>query len=142
MSKVAWTDDLSVGVGLIDEQHKALIQRLNDVGDAVEAFQGARAVSQTLDFLVDYTNYHFSEEVKHMEKSGYPGVAQHKAKHVEFTNTLGELAQDFIEEGATTSLANSINTLLGNWLVNHIRTVDKEFGNYVAQEGITITGNA
>ena len=33
MSEIAWDDSLSVGVGLIDDQHKMLIEKLKDLSD-------------------------------------------------------------------------------------------------------------
>ncbi len=34
MSKIEWDDSLSVGVDLIDKQHKMLIQKLKDLSEA------------------------------------------------------------------------------------------------------------
>ena len=45
---------------------------------------------------------------------------------------------DFREEGATYTLAESLNTLLGNWLIKHIKAVDQEFGTFLKEKGITI----
>ena len=40
MREVEWTDDLSVGIQLIDDQHKMLIERLNNLATAVERHHG------------------------------------------------------------------------------------------------------
>jgi hemerythrin len=131
MSAVNWDESLSVGVEVIDEQHKALIQKLNDTSAAVATGEGERQTAQALEFLIEYTEYHFSTEERHMEKVRYPGMVAHKALHAEFKQTLSELEQDFREEGATKKLADAVHTLLMTWLVKHIQNVDQNFAVFL-----------
>jgi hemerythrin len=142
MAKVEWNDRLSVGVDLIDEQHKMLLKRLNDFSEAVDSRQGSGEIVRTLEFLVDYTDFHFGTEERHMGAIQYPGLDHHVVKHNEFKATLKNLGEDFEEEGATTALADSINTLLINWLIKHIEAVDQEFGTFLKEKGVTLEGEA
>lgn len=142
MSQLKWTDKLSVGVDLIDEQHKMLIRRLNDMSSAIEFNKGPNEITRTLSFLIDYTDFHFSEEERHMKEQGYPGLDDHIAKHEEFKATLADLEGDYEEDGATHLLAHSIDTFLINWLVNHISGVDVKFGNFLKEKGVTLTGKS
>jgi len=138
MPEIQWNDDLSVGIELIDEQHRMLIERMNAVSAATEAHHGVEKIAKTLDFLVEYTEFHFSTEEKHMAAHGYPGLPEHHTKHEELKDILRDLEQDFKEEGATYTLADSINTLLGNWLVKHIKAVDVPFGAFLKEKGIVL----
>jgi len=140
--KIEWDDSLAIGVSLIDEQHKQLIEHLNAMSKAVEEHEGEREIVNTLDFLIDYTNYHFTTEEKHMQATKYPELGAHKEKHKEFTSTLDELQRDFNEEGSTKALAEALNTFLFNWLINHIGTVDQEFAGYLGEMGITLPEEA
>ena len=138
MGNVAWDDSLSIGVPLIDEQHKALIQRLNDVSAAVEASQGEREIVNTLGFLSDYAGFHFSTEEKHMQANEYPGYDEHKALHEEFKTTLADFSRDFYEEGSTKQIADAMNTLLVTWLFKHIRGTDCKFSAFLAEKGVSL----
>jgi hemerythrin-like metal-binding protein len=138
MEKIEWDQNLSIGIRLIDEQHKALIKRLNDVSVAIEANIGERENSKTLEFLADYADYHFSAEEKQMAEQRYPGLEAQKMKHREFLDTLSNLDQDFEEEGSTRALSDAINNFLFNWLTNHIQGLDKQFGNFLSEKGIAI----
>ncbi len=140
MERIEWNDSLTIGVELIDEQHKSLVQRLNDTSAAIEERQGEREIMKTLGFLIEYTDFHFSAEEKHMEATGYPGLEHQRVAHGRFKGTLKDLQEDLHEEGATKALAHSINTFLANWLVNHIKGVDLEFGAFLAEKGITLSG--
>ena len=115
-----------------------LIQRLNDFREAVEHREGPARIGSTLGFLIEYTDFHFSAEERHMAASGYQELETHRLKHDEFKSTLSNLEQDFLEEGATHELAASIDTLLINWLLKHIRQVDAEFGIFLENQGITL----
>ena len=138
MPKIQWSDDLSVGIDLIDQQHQMLIERINDVSAAVEAHHGVEKIAKTLDFLVEYTRFHFSTEEQHMKTHGYPGLEDHHAKHKELKSTLADMERDFREEGATHGLADSLNTLLGNWLIKHIKGVDLPFGTFLREKGVAL----
>lgn len=140
MKDVQWSNEISVGVELIDEQHKMWIQHLNNLAKSVESQQGPAKITETLSFLIEYTHFHFSTEEKHMVANNYEEFEQHKMKHDEFKTTLGNLEEDFIEEGSTPELADAINTLLGNWLIKHIREVDVEFGAFLRNNRIIVTG--
>lgn len=139
MKEVKWTDDLSVGVELIDVQHKMLIQHLNNLSKAVEHQQGPEKIPDTLGFLIDYTDFHFSMEERNMASHGYPAFEAHKAKHDEFKAILADMESEFRDDGPTAILAESIDTLLANWLLKHIRIVDVELGAFLKSNGIAIT---
>jgi len=131
MAKIEWDNSLSVGIDLIDEQHKMLIQRLNDLSKAVEMMQGEAEIMKTLEFMIDYTNFHFSSEEKHMTEQEYPGLDYQQKQHEEFKDTLKHIVEDFEEEGATRALTTSINTFLFNWLIKHIKGLDLKFGKFL-----------
>ena len=139
MEKVQWDNGLSVGVALIDEQHKELMQKINDVYEAIEIQQGPMEIVKILGFLEEYTDYHFSAEEKHMQENSYPGLQLQKQEHQKFKDILQQLIQDFKEEGATSALAEDIKTLLTNWLIKHISGIDKEFGTFLIEKNIVIS---
>lgn len=143
MKKMEWNEDLSIGIDLIDQQHQTWIAHFNDVADALTTTQeGPKQIAKTLTFLIDYTDFHFATEEKHMARTGYPGLEEHRAKHEELRRTLKNLRSDFEDEGATNPLAQAVDTFLGNWLVDHIHDVDQAFGAYLKEKGLTLTEDA
>ncbi len=138
MKEIAWTPDLAVGIDVIDAQHKTLIRHLSDLNEALTTGTGPAKVASTLNFLIDYTQFHFEEEEKHMAQTGYPDLEHHKKLHGEFRAILSNMEEELEEEGATKMLADAIDTLLVNWLFQHIRTIDVAFGKFLKNEGIEI----
>jgi hemerythrin len=56
---MTWTDKLSVGVGVIDDDHKKLVGMVNELYDAMQAGHGKEKLGRILDELVKYTNIPF-----------------------------------------------------------------------------------
>ena len=139
MSNIQWGESLSVGVGLIDEQHRKWIERLHEVESAIQSRRGMQQVVSTLDFLSEYTVFHFSTEEKYMLQTGYPELENHRAKHEELKKTLGNLIEDFKEDGITEKISEAVGTFLGNWLKDHIRVVDQVFAAFLKEKKIQLT---
>jgi hemerythrin len=135
MSKIEWDDSLSVGVDLIDEQHKMLIQRLADLSEAFTKGHEENKIMKTLDFMIDYTDFHFSAEEKVMAEQSYPGLGQQKEQHEEFKVTLNNILEDFKEESTTKAIATEINVFLHNWLIDHIKGSDIKLGRFLTEKG-------
>ena len=134
MEKVEWNDSFSIGIDLIDEQHKMLIEHLQAVTEAIESSQGEGTIAKTLDFLLNYTHFHFSEEEKQMIKLHYPELDQHRQLHKEFKNSVEELVEDYEQEGAVKDIANHIRDFLFNWFVKHIEEADQKLGQFLKQQ--------
>ncbi len=139
MEKIRWQNSLSVGIELIDNQHKQWIEHFNNAAQAVQFEKSQAQISKTLGFLIDYTEAHFSTEEKHMLQNNFPGFQEHKAKHDELRSTLARLVKDFEEEGVSPKLSEAIDTFLGNWLIQHIHEVDMKFGAFVREKNIVIS---
>ena len=69
-------DTLVTGDEMIDSQHRELIGKINDLLRSCEENANLRAAVQMLNYLADYTEFHFGEEERLQEKIGYPGIAE------------------------------------------------------------------
>ena len=133
MPKINWDESLSVGNELIDEEHKTLIRKINDVSEAISKGMGESQVAKTIEFLRDYSIQHFNSEEKIMTEKKYPQMQEHLKMHSEFIDTINDIEKDYREEGATKELTNTINNLLINWLKNHIKETDKKLALFLAK---------
>jgi hemerythrin len=139
MEKIRWQSNLSVGIELIDNQHKQWIEHYNNMVDSLTSQQNKTQVSKTLGFLINYTEGHFATEEKHMSAHKYEGLQEHQAMHDELRSTLANLVKEFEEEGATTQLAKAVDVFLGNWLIKHIQEVDTKFGSFIRENKIVLS---
>ena len=145
MAFFEWDDSYSVGVAVIDEQHKRLIALINDLyeamkqGDSQNTWSSAAeeldAMASVLDELVDYTSYHFSTEERYMREHAYPEYAGHKQAHGRFVERTQALKRDFDEGKAIRSM--EIIEFLRDWWKEHILGVDKNYGPFFNEKGLT-----
>lgn len=130
--QAVFDDSLITGNKMIDTQHKELIDRINKLLILCENEKPAkREAVETLDYLADYTEFHFGEEEKLQEEIGYPGIAEHKKKHEELRQVVKDLYAMLEEqEGPTAAFVESVNENVTNWLYNHIRGFDRSVAEY------------
>ena len=122
-----WTPDLSVGIEVIDSQHKRIVEYINLLHDA--RIRGDKdAIHRVIEELVDYTLSHFSFEESMMEEAHYRFLAPHKKVHELFVRRVGEFQQRFkLGEDVSIVAADMQNTLV-TWLMNHIKREDMDYG--------------
>ena len=140
MVNVEWSDGLSVGVELIDEQHKMLISRIDNLANALAEHKDATETMKVLDFLVEYADFHFKTEEKHMQEFNYPGYEKHKIEHEKFVSSVALLSEDLMEEGVTRALSTAVNMFLTNWLFMHIQQIDGAFGVFLKENNYEMKG--
>ena len=129
---IVFDESLHTGNELIDTQHQELIDRVNKLSDSIATVKEKRMAVQTLDFLMDYTVFHFAAEEKLQEESGYPELESHKAQHASFVKAVDELKEMLEEEeGPTDAFVAAVNKNVVDWLVNHIQGCDKKVAEFV-----------
>ena len=128
-----WSEDLSVGVQLIDEQHREMFDRINRLLRAIGEIGGAEQVAATADFLQEYVAQHFAAEEEQMVLHEYPGLAKHKEHHEYFRGRVEDLIQRLEEQGPDEKLLIEAQELLVNWFRDHILQVDMAMGRFLKE---------
>jgi len=133
---IVWKDEYSVGVKVIDDQHKELFRRVNKLFDDVSR-GNVTTVLETLDFLNSYVIYHFSAEEQLMDKSRtYPELESHKNEHEWFKSEILSIREQVEKNGLGVSLTLRLNKLLVSWLINHVTKTDVKFAPYLKEEAV------
>ncbi|MDR0585164.1 MAG: bacteriohemerythrin [Treponema sp.] len=130
---VKWSATYSVGIKLIDDQHKGLLNLVNDLFNHVSADEATeRAYFQkVIQTAVNYVKVHFATEEKIMLATRFPGYAEHKKAHDTFVLTVVDSIRDF-EAGKKFTLAG-FTRFLKDWVLTHIAIMDKQYFTYFKQ---------
>jgi hemerythrin len=128
MAKFLWTDQLSIGIDVIDQQHRRIVEYINQLDDARTKGLSREETSWLLNELVDYTISHFGFEESLQEEASYPFSKSHKKVHDLFAQRIAEFQVRF-EKGEDVSKA--LNSLLVTWLFNHIKRDDADYAEAV-----------
>ncbi|MCX7991137.1 MAG: bacteriohemerythrin [Proteobacteria bacterium] len=128
---ISWNDDLSVNVQKIDEQHKELINKINELFDACKEGKGGTAINDIVKFLEKYVVFHFSTEEQYMQVYNYPDIETHRKEHKYFLETFNKIKEDHLSKNEMLLATFKLNDLLIKWLINHIRKTDKAIGDFL-----------
>ena len=127
---IKWTHDLATGIDWQDKDHRALLNYLLKLHQAIEERKAGREVVKTLDFLDQFVKIHFSREEKYMQDFAYPEIKRHKKEHKYFINRLNKL-RGMITHTRKLILAVRLHQDLSSWVVNHIKVSDKKLGRFL-----------
>jgi len=128
-----WSEDLSVGNALIDQDHRRLIELVNELNEATRCGAGREVVGEVLAALCEYTRDHFRREEEYMERLRYPALAAHRREHQDLLDKVVELQRRFNENDVT--VAARVSTLLRDWLSIHIARSDRQLAAMIARDG-------
>ncbi|MCK6447713.1 MAG: bacteriohemerythrin [Planctomycetes bacterium] len=135
MALMTWTDKYATGIASIDNQHKKLIELLNQLQDAMLAGSGNDAIAKILDGLVQYTVTHFAHEEKLFAAHGYIEAANHKAEHEKLAKKVAEFQREF--KAGKTKLSVTVMNFLRDWLNSHILVTDMKYAPFLKAKGVS-----
>ncbi len=127
---LAWSADFESGNALIDTQHRALFERINELLKAILAVSPAEEVAVLIDRLLQLANQHFHDEEAIISAAGFPEVASHALLHRDFLQSAEEMRRRF-HNGAL-PLAELFR-LLTKDVVQHIAVADRQFYSFLSQ---------
>jgi hemerythrin-like metal-binding protein len=122
---IEWDEPLmSTGVDSIDSQHQKLIQHINELHTALQTGTAKDELLKMLGFLGEYVQSHFKHEEGVMQQHQCPVRGKNKAAHIQFLRDYEKLVETVKRDGATTTAVIQLQDMLGNWLKNHICSID------------------
>ena len=131
---ICWTNDLSVGVAKIDEQHKALVSLINELNSAMRQRRSEEVLAGVLDRLKQYTVKHFATEEEFFDRYGYAEAPAHKKAHRDLVEKVLAFEQELKSGRAKVTM--EIMRFLKEWLVGHIMGTDKRYGSFLNGKGV------
>jgi hemerythrin-like metal-binding protein len=133
MAYLAWRVEMEVGHGRIDEDHRTLVDAMNQLRAALDRGMDREGVAKVLGFLRDYTVSHFGMEEALMREHGYPQALAHLAAHAELLLKVSEFTATY-RRGGFVSIPDLL-AFLEAWLLNHIQIEDRALGMFLKGPG-------
>jgi hemerythrin len=132
--KVAWSDDLAIGVGIIDDQHRKLIERIAAFSEAVEQ-KGADQIDETVNYLVGYAIQHFGAEELLMIRNCYDEFDIHRDQHSWFIKEVNRAHRDLAAGELSPERIVELRDLLVQWTLEHISVTDRRIAQFIRRGG-------
>ncbi len=121
-----WKAEYSVGIEVIDDQHKKLFEMGQAMSDLVTNHAGEDIYDELtvmFDELISYTKYHFSEEEELMAKVNYSNIEKHKVEHQKFIDKLSDFNLDSMDQDQSKFALDLLKTI-ATWIFKHISGED------------------
>ena len=122
-----WKDSYSIGMDLIDAQHKHLF----DIGNqAYNLLKNGLKIDKYDDIVLiiedlsNYTKYHFRCEEEYMKEINYPRYENQKKKHNDFIEKIDSIQLHSIDENQQKYIEDLLDFIF-NWILEHILKEDK-----------------
>ena len=122
MQTTPWSDVFIIGIPEIDDEHRSLFVRLEDLTEALACGQRTR-VQRTLRLIAEHAVEHFGHEERLMRQAGYSGYNWHRQQHETAKKRVGKLVQ--AAESGGVPECEELVTFLASWLQDHITVHDR-----------------
>lgn len=128
--KFVWSAKLEVHVPKMDDEHKILVSKINDLIDALDRHDRSAdlpLVQKAFGALAEYTTKHFADEEAYMKSVNYPQLHSHQRIHKKLLEQVGEFGGE-LTRGQLDDM--KLIAFLRNWLISHIMGVDMQYGEH------------
>ncbi len=125
---IEWTDKLSIGNEMIDNDHKHLIKLINAY-EMVISQKKFEMLAPAFDSLETYANEHFVREEMLMDAVHYPHRRSHRDAHNELLKSVREKHRD-IDAHKNIDI-DELSEFLRAWLLDHVIKEDMQLKPYL-----------
>lgn len=132
---ISWSEQLSLGIPSIDDQHKKLINMINALDDALAEGHADDILQNIFDGLAVYTEKHFAYEEELFDKYQFMYSEAHKKEHEALVVEVKHLQQK-LNDGDF-MLGIEVMDFLKQWLTNHILGSDMAYSEFLKSRGVT-----
>lgn len=134
MAHIDWIEEYSVGVELIDEQHRYILELLDELFDAIASTRTDQEIGDIINRLVAHAALHFATEEDYFDQFGYADAEDHKARHRELTARVVDFKARYA--AGEKDIASEIVEFLEGWLIGHIMETDKKYMKCFSEHGL------
>jgi len=122
---IVWKQEYDLGIPIIDEQHRGIVTIINSLHFGTQNSYIKNILFPTVVMLRSYADIHFQTEEHFLETAEYPGAANHRLLHKEYTSKLAGIEREI-------SIDKDPRQLMGflkKWWLGHICEEDMLFKN-------------
>ncbi|MBN2716180.1 MAG: bacteriohemerythrin [Deltaproteobacteria bacterium] len=122
---IKWDESWNTNIAVIDQQHRKLLNLVNDLSDAMRVGKSKDVMADVLTVLVNYTKTHFSAEERLMTQAKYDDLAGHKKEHDGFVEKINSYAEKV--KAGSSAVSIEMMSFLSSWIIQHIKGTDMKY---------------
>lgn len=129
--RILWSEVFSVGHEDLDQHHRTIFERINDLHASLEEGHTLDVIRERLEAFVHDVLSHFEAEETLLRQAAFPDFDRHRRLHRELEGHLMEM-RAHCEAGDIASLESEEWPLLKTWLAAHILFVDTTYAGAIS----------
>ena len=122
---IEWSEGMMIGHPVLDAEHNAIIQKINDFESLIECCTERTFLAQQYGDIVELLSDHFIREEQIMHAAKYRDIDKHILSHGELFSELSRMALLF--ERNNPDIEILILEFLHKWFFGHVMKSDKAF---------------
>jgi len=132
---LAWDDSRhTLGIDSIDDQHRGLMDMINELVDVVERGCNCEVAHQHMAKIIRFTEEHFAHEEDLMHRHNFPGREKHAAEHREVLSQAVTMTEALKPDDFNRTIL--VTAFLTDCAENHILREDKALALYLLGKGL------
>ena len=138
MERFVWSEEYSLGIATIDDQHKYFFELTNQIIDLVNRGDAAAPdYFAAIDHLGTYALYHLGTEEGYFKAFEYKDAAEHVEAHNIYRDRVQKL-MDLIRQSNSNlkEVESEIVLFTVNWLTHHIKGMDRKYVDLFKEHGV------
>jgi hemerythrin-like metal-binding protein len=132
MAFMEWDESFSIGIAIIDRQHKEIIGLIDRLYGCLKVGDSDARIEGLLKELIELSEVHFKTEEDLFAKFKYSLILEHSVEHMRFKMIAMKFHQDFIDKKIGAPL--QILDFLTVWLKDHILGKDRAYAAYLSEK--------
>ncbi|MCL2576163.1 MAG: bacteriohemerythrin [Defluviitaleaceae bacterium] len=126
-----WKDSYTVGVGIIDRQHKELFEQVANLKAVLTQGLGfdeyKRQIGEAVQYLKKYCTEHFADEEKYYKDTGIEGIEEHRQLHIKLIQDVFDHEKRLMDSDFSPAAVREFLGFLLTWLIYHVAGEDQKF---------------
>lgn len=133
-TRIEWDASFSVGVELLDAQHRRIIGMINVLISNPGATVGSQTIAAVLERLIKYASDHFDAEERILKAYRYPDLARQQADHESYRLKIAAFCGDAMihRDGVPLELLE----FLSDWWLHHVLHEDMKYHRFLNERGV------
>lgn len=129
MNRIEWSEEWSVGVHVLDEEHKRIIDVINELELIIPCKNTDERLTICMSKIAHYISKHFYHEEHILQANNYPDLKDHLIQHIYFKRAIADFHMMLLEQERMVGF--ELLRFLRDWFVDHILREDKAYTPFV-----------
>lgn len=129
-----WDDKYSVGISVINEEHKKFIDIINKAARVQKYDNNSRGITDVLIEMTSYAQEHFRTEENYMTSFEYSDYESHKDEHKNFSEIISSYCNKLMH--GDLAIVDEVFEHLKQYLIDHIQGIDRKYIDCFKRNGL------